>query len=128
PLISFSSPAALKRAIQDSDLKNTFDEGLFDELLAKGLPPLTSPTVFAMILGVSPKLITAMGRIPARYYREFVIPKRAGGQRTILAPRTFLKVAQYYILRFILDNQPVSGFATGFVRGRGIVHNARLHV
>jgi RNA-directed DNA polymerase len=34
---------------------------------------------------------------------------------------------QYYILRFILQNQPVSSFATGFVRGKGIVHNARLH-
>jgi len=32
-----------------------------------------------------------------------------------------------YILRFILQKQPVSQFATGFVRGKGIVHNARLH-
>jgi hypothetical protein len=57
----------------------------------------------------------------------FTIPKKDGSQRTILAPRTFLKAVQYYILRFILQKQPVSQFATGFVRGKGIVHNARLH-
>ena len=34
---------------------------------------------------------------------------------------------QYYILRFILRKQSVSTFATGFVRGKGIVHDARLH-
>lgn len=68
-----------------------------------------------------------MARNPTRYYRSFAIPKRTGGERTILAPRSFLKAVQYYVLRFILQNQPVSSFATGFVRGKGIVHNARLH-
>jgi RNA-directed DNA polymerase len=127
PLISYSSPKALKESILNSDLKFTFDERLFDSLLVRGLPPLISPTVFAFILGISPKLITAMGRSPEKYYRRFTIPKKTGGERTILAPRTFLKAVQYYILKFILQPQPVSGFATGFVRGLGIVHNARLH-
>jgi len=68
-----------------------------------------------------------MARNPSRYYRRFPIEKRGGGERTILAPRTFLKAVQYYILRFILQKQQVSDFATGFVRGKGIVHNARLH-
>lgn len=69
-----------------------------------------------------------MARNPTRYYRTFPIKKRGGGERMISAPRTFLKAVQYYILRFILQKQPVSDFATGFVRGKGIVHNARLHV
>jgi RNA-directed DNA polymerase len=128
PLISYSSPGALKESIRNSDLGQTFDERLFDELLTRGLPPLTSPTVLASILGVSPKLITAMGRSPERYYRRFTIPKKSGGERTILAPRSFLKAVQYYILRFVLESQPFSAFTMGFVRGRGIVHNARLHV
>jgi hypothetical protein len=127
PLISYSSLDALKKAVLGSDLRYSFDEHLFDELAGRGLPPLTSPTVLALILGVSPKLITSMGRTPARYYRSFVISKRNGGERQILAPRTFLKAVQYYILRFILQNQPVSSFATGFVRGKGIVQNAQLH-
>jgi len=127
PLISYRSLDALRADIKGSDLGYPFDEQLFDELARRGLPPLTSPTVLALILGVSPKLITSMGRTPERYYRSFVIPKRNGGERQILAPRTFLKAVQYYILRFVLKNQPVSGFATGFVRGKGIVHNARLH-
>jgi RNA-directed DNA polymerase len=128
PLISYDSPGALKKAIQDSDLAYSFDESLFDDLAGRGLPPLVSPTVFALILGISPKLLTSMARNPKRYYRMFAIKKRGGGERTILAPRTFLKAVQYYILRFILQKQPVSDFATGFVRGKGIVHNARLHV
>ncbi len=127
PLISYDSPEALKKAIRDSDLTYSFDEGLFDYLVGRGLPPLTSPTVFALILGISPKLLTSMARNPNRYYRIFRIQKRGGGERTISAPRTFLKAVQYYILRFILHKQPVSDFATGFVRGKGIVHNARLH-
>jgi hypothetical protein len=127
PLISYNSPDALKKGIQKSDLRYTFDERLFDELAERGLPPLTSPTVLAFILGISPKLITAMGRNPSRYYRSFTLPKKSGGERTILAPRTFLKAVQYYVLRFILEKQPLSPFATGFVRGKGIVHNAKLH-
>ena len=99
-----------------------------NDLLSRGLPPLISPTILALILGISPKLITAMGRTPERYYRRFEIPKKAGGARTILAPRTFLKAVQYYLLRFRLRSQPVSASATGFIRGRGIIHNARLHV
>ncbi len=127
PLISYGSPDALKKAIQGSDLRYSFDDHLFDELIKKDLPPLVSPTVFAFILGVSPKLITSMARNPGRYYRVFTIPKKDGSQRTIMAPRTFLKAVQYYILRFVLQKQPVSQFATGFVRGKGIVQNARLH-
>jgi retron-type reverse transcriptase len=38
-----------------------------------------------------------------------------------------MKAVQYYILHFILQKQAVSSFATGFVRGKGIVYNARLH-
>jgi len=127
PLISYNSSEVLKNAIQTSDLKYSFNEHLFDELIGRGLPPLVSPTVFAFILGVSPKLITAMARNPSRYYRSFVIPKRSGGQRTILAPRTFLKAVQYYVLQFILKKQAISTFATGFVRGKGTIYNARLH-
>lgn len=128
PLISYSSSQALKDSIRNSDLAPTFDEQLFDDLLALGLPPLISPTALAVILGVSPKLITAMARAPKHYYRSFSIPKKDGEERIILAPRSFLKAVQYYILRFVLEPQPVSAFCTGFVRGRGIVQNARLHV
>lgn len=127
PLISFSSPLALKQAIQNSVLQYSFDDKLFDHLTARDLPPVTSPTVLALILGVSPKLITAMAKTPDRYYRLFTIPKKSGGERIILAPRIFLKTVQRYILKFILDKQPTPSFATGFIKGKGIVHNARLH-
>ncbi len=61
-------------------------------------------------------------------YRRFTIPKRRGGTRTIDAPSDELKALQRRILRRVLNPLPVHPAATGFVRGRSIVENARPHV
>jgi RNA-directed DNA polymerase len=132
PLISFNSAADLKRVVRAAGiLSSEADESLFDRLVDAGLPPLISPTVLGLILGVSPKLITALADHPRRkypYYRRYNVPKKSGGSRTILAPRTYLKAVQKYILRQILEKQLIAPFVTGFVRGRGIVQNAKIHV
>ena len=60
-------------------------------------------------------------------YRRFTIPKRRGGERTIDAPSDDLKSLQRRILRKMLSPLPVHPGATGFVRKRSIVHNARPH-
>ncbi len=61
-------------------------------------------------------------------YRHFTIPKRRGGTRTIDAPSDELKALQRGILRRLLNPLTVHPAATGFVRGRSIVENARPHV
>ncbi|HEV7225207.1 MAG TPA: reverse transcriptase family protein [Pirellulales bacterium] len=60
-------------------------------------------------------------------YREFSIPKRAGGQRRILAPEPELKSLQRRIHRRLLARLPVHPAATGFRRGESIVTHARRH-
>ncbi|HEV2388836.1 MAG TPA: reverse transcriptase family protein [Candidatus Acidoferrales bacterium] len=129
PLVSFSSADDFKRALQSEGRSPLDDEALvaFDRLQRSGLPPLVSPTALGVLLGVSPKLVTAMGLFPDRYYREFKVPKRRGGTRTILAPRTYLKAVQRYVLKRILETRPLPPNVTGFVRGRSIVTNASYH-
>src|SRR5690242_9948011 len=61
-------------------------------------------------------------------YRHFTLPKRSSGIRTIDAPGDKLKVLQRRVLARLLTGLKPSLAATGFVRGRSIVDNARPHV
>ncbi len=61
-------------------------------------------------------------------YARFTLPKRAGGVRTIEAPSEKLKAVQRRVLQRLLNPLKLSPSATGFVRGRSIVDNARPHV
>lgn len=61
-------------------------------------------------------------------YRTFHIAKRSGGTRMIAAPPPSLRILQrklHHVLSLVVSARPT---AHGFVRGRGIVTNARLHV
>jgi RNA-directed DNA polymerase len=60
-------------------------------------------------------------------YREFAIPKRSGGSRTISAPDGPLKGLQRRIRRRLLARLECHPAATGFERGKSIVTNARPH-
>jgi RNA-directed DNA polymerase len=62
----------------------------------------------------------------ARYAR-YSIPKRAGGQREILAPDAPTKALQRRILHRLLARIPIHGACHGFERGRSIVSNAGPH-
>lgn len=61
------------------------------------------------------------------HYHRFTIPKRNGTERAIWAPHETLKTAQRKVLRAIVEPLPVHGAAHGFVPGRSIVTNARVH-
>jgi RNA-directed DNA polymerase len=61
-------------------------------------------------------------------YARFTIPKRRGGVRTIEAPGEKLKALQRRILHKLLNPLALPEAATGFVRGRSVVDNARPHV
>jgi hypothetical protein len=55
------------------------------------------------------------------------VPKRDGSKRLISAPKPELKAAQRWIAREITEHLPVHGAAHGFLTGRSIVTNARVH-
>jgi RNA-directed DNA polymerase len=61
-------------------------------------------------------------------YREFTVPKRAGGTRRIAAPSPELKAMQRRIVRRLLRRLRCHFSATGFERGHSIVSNAACHV
>lgn len=60
-------------------------------------------------------------------YRDFTIPKRAGGMRQILAPDDELKELQRRILRRLLARLRAHPAVHGFERSRSIVTNALVH-
>lgn len=61
------------------------------------------------------------------HYVRYVIPKRHGGERVILAPKRELKALQRKVLDGIVARVPVSEAVHGFVAGRSIVTNAWQH-
>ncbi|RYE89798.1 MAG: hypothetical protein EOO75_11215, partial [Myxococcales bacterium] len=62
------------------------------------------------------------------HYVRFALPKKAGGERMISAPRPRLKKAQHWVLTELLDRVPVHDAAHGFRAGRSIVSNAEPHL
>ncbi len=62
------------------------------------------------------------------HYHYRWVAKRHGGRRLIESPKRILKAAQHKILREILDRVPPHEAAHGFIAGRSILTNARLHV
>jgi hypothetical protein len=60
-------------------------------------------------------------------YTVFHIPKKSGGVRTIEAPCEELKRVQRAILHSIVYKAGVTRYAHGFVHGRSIVTNAKVH-
>ena len=61
------------------------------------------------------------------HYHRWLIPKRDGSPRLISAPKPDLKAVQRWIAREITEHLPVHGAAHGFLTGRSIVTNARVH-
>lgn len=62
------------------------------------------------------------------HYVQFRVPKRSGGHRVIMAPKTELKAVQRRLLAELVGKLPVSEYAHGFVPGRSVKTNAAPHV
>src|SRR5262245_15831508 len=62
------------------------------------------------------------------HYVTFAIPKRAGGERLIHAPKRRLKDVLRKLDRLLVCKLPKSEHAHGFARGRSIASNAAAHV
>jgi RNA-directed DNA polymerase len=103
-----------------------------ERLKAAGLPEHKSPDDLAKALGLTiPRLrwLTFHRDVDTgTHYRRWQIAKRSGGTRTITAPKRELKAAQRAVLRTIAEKLPVHGAAHGFLAGRSIVTNAKVHV
>lgn len=83
---------------------------------------------FALAMGISPRLLSSMLHQPERHYRTFEIPKAKGKSRVIRAPRTMMKMVQYFLLDYILKPLPVHQAATAYSEGCSNRTNAEPHV
>jgi RNA-directed DNA polymerase len=96
-----------------------------------GLPELPTVDAFAKAVGLAvPKLRwLAYHREVASgtHYKRWTVPKRDGTPRLISAPKPDLKAVQRWIAREITEHLPVHGAAHGFLVGRSIATNARVH-
>ncbi len=61
------------------------------------------------------------------HYHRWTVPKRDGGLRPISAPKPELKAAQRWIAQQVTEHLPVHGAAHGFLPGKSIATNARVH-
>ncbi len=97
--------------------------GLFS-LFGKGKDKGLDVAELARRLGIEEAALRAV----RAEYTTFQVPKRSGGMRTLDAPAAELKHVQRRLLRRVLALLASHPAATGFERGRSIVHNALPHV
>jgi len=103
-----------------------------EQLKRYGLPLWKTEADVAAALGLKPGQFRHFAQHRYRehvsHYVAFAIPKRAGGERIIHAPKTKLKAILRTLDKLLVSKLPVSEHAHGFVKGRSIVTNARPHV
>lgn len=89
--------------------------------------PLDDTSSLAFLIGISPKLVRWIEKNKEKNYRIFAIPRQGKPPRLICAPRTYLKVVQWWILDNILRFHQHEDYVMGFIRGRGAFQNAIHH-
>lgn len=99
-----------------------------DRMYDAGVPPIFDFTHLSQLLGRSRSYVASVVSAPDAHYREFRLPKRRGGWRTIAAPYPALLECQRWVLEHILTKAPIHDAAHGFRLGRSIITNARMHV
>ena len=106
-------------------------QGDLAALQAAGLPALSTPAELAEALGLTVSKLRwlafhaeAATRV---HYVSFEVPKKSGGTRTLKAPHQTLALAQRWVFEKIVGALPVEPEAHGFVTGRSILTNARVH-
>ena len=97
-------------------------------LLDSSLPVIFDKRHLAGLLGMNVSDLVALLYIDSNIlYTIREIPKKSGGNRTIVMPCVLLKYIQRWILDNILAHIPVSKYATGFQKGTSILLNAEAH-
>ena len=108
-----------------------FEGGDSEKLIQRGIPELSTFTDVAQVLEVTASelmwLVFERGAEGSSHYARFEIPKRAGGERLISAPKPLLRAAQQWVRVNVLSPLPVGPSAAAFRPGRSIVDNARRH-
>lgn len=118
-----------KQAIKSGHSAKFVKEALkyIDKLNAKDLPVIFSLMHLSILVGIE---LSELERIIDRrhyFYSHYLIKKKRGGFRRIVAPHANIKYLQKWIKENILDKVILSDYATGFVKNKSILHNAKIH-
>lgn len=98
------------------------------EMQGRNLPPIFEGRHLGLLLGLSATELARYTFDPDSCYRNFDIPKRSGGVRSISSPWAKLLSSQQWIDWYILRQLPVHDSSYGYVRGRSNVCNAAQHL
>lgn len=96
-------------------------------LIRQDLPPIVDMRHLSLLMGIDYAHLATVVNATSKFYREFIIPKRSGGNRQITAPYPSLKYMQTWIYDNILADRKTHFCANGFVHGRSILTNAQVH-
>jgi RNA-directed DNA polymerase len=100
---------------------------LIKRLAEHDLPPVSSPEVLAVLVGVNPGFVWSLLNRNERYYRTF--PIRSGSKtRTITAPRIGLKIIQKWLSFHLGMRTQFADHIYGFVPGRSHLAAANRHI
>jgi len=122
---TFSTGEDLLRALGDSIDAAEADSII--QLVAKGLPPVTSARALAAMVGVNEGLVWSMVNRQARHYRTFTIPK-GSGVRSITAPRVALKTIQKWLSVRLQAIYRRPDHVFGFMPGLSHIDAAERHL
>lgn len=92
-----------------------------------GLPIIDTIDDFSNYTNLSKHIIFQFSKNSASYYKEYEIPKKSGGTRTIYQPCKNLKGLQSWILVNILNKLKSSEAAKGFEKGMSLNDNVIPH-
>jgi len=98
-----------------------------DHLLDHGLPVVFSLMHLSILLNVEYPILKKLIANRDFYYSYYLIKKKKGGFRRIIAPYRNIKILQIWIKENILDKVEVNKKATGFIKHRSILMNAKFH-
>lgn len=84
-------------------------------------------TDLAVSSGLSVNDVLRVVSSAPKRYKQFEIPKRSGGWRTIAQPSRELKLLQRLLIKSLLHDLPVHSAAMAYVVGRNILENAQSH-
>jgi RNA-directed DNA polymerase len=99
-----------------------------DNCYTNEIPVILNLKHLSYILFIEYQALANILLFPERYYREFSIPKRNGSLRQIDSPYPILYHIQRWILNNILEKITLHQCATGFIKKKSIVDNAKTHL
>lgn len=98
------------------------------QLIENEVPIIFDFNHLCLLLGRKPFYLASVINSTKDHYRDFSIPKRSGGHRTISSPYPALLECQYWIYENILKKIKIHSSAHGFTFKKSILTNAAIHL